>query len=130
MIASEQQRAPQEPSSAAIAAIHKDGVKLNRWWRRRPSPWLITLPARATCQPGNRVPCLGDWGADIALGESCDGLTQRAGAPLTVLLVVARTWLSIRVDLVSGRGEDYWPRAWSDIRCGSLAQLRRACRCD
>jgi hypothetical protein len=23
---------------------------------------------------------------------------------------VARTWLSIRVDLVSGRGEDYWPR--------------------
>ena len=23
---------------------------------------------------------------------------------------MARTWLSIRVDLVSGRGEDYWPR--------------------
>jgi hypothetical protein len=23
---------------------------------------------------------------------------------------VARTWLSIRVDLLSGRGEDYWPR--------------------
>ena len=29
---------------------------------------------------------------------------------LAVLLVVARTWLSIRVDLVSGRGEDFWPR--------------------
>ncbi|GAB1813601.1 IS1096 element passenger TnpR family protein [Mycobacterium sp. MUNTM1] len=23
---------------------------------------------------------------------------------------MARTWLSIRVDLISGRGEDYWPR--------------------
>jgi hypothetical protein len=23
---------------------------------------------------------------------------------------VARTWLSIRVDLISGHGEDYWPR--------------------
>lgn len=23
---------------------------------------------------------------------------------------MSRTWLSIRVDLVSGRGEDYWPR--------------------
>jgi hypothetical protein len=23
---------------------------------------------------------------------------------------LARTWLSIRVDLVSGHGEDYWPR--------------------
>ena len=23
---------------------------------------------------------------------------------------MARTWLSIRVDLVSGRGEDFWPR--------------------
>jgi hypothetical protein len=30
--------------------------------------------------------------------------------PLAVLPVMARTWLSIRVDLVSGRGEDYWPR--------------------
>jgi hypothetical protein len=30
--------------------------------------------------------------------------------PLAVLLVVARTWLSIRVDLVSGLGGDYWPR--------------------
>jgi hypothetical protein len=26
------------------------------------------------------------------------------------LLVVARTWLSIQVELVSGRGEHYWPR--------------------
>src|SRR5215212_11714300 len=24
--------------------------------------------------------------------------------------LVSRTWLSIRVDLVSGRGHDYWPR--------------------
>jgi Plasmid pRiA4b ORF-3-like protein len=30
--------------------------------------------------------------------------------PLAVLLVVARTWLSIWVDLVSGLGGDYWPR--------------------
>jgi hypothetical protein len=29
---------------------------------------------------------------------------------LAVSLVMARTWLSIRVDLVSGRGEDFWPR--------------------
>ena len=29
---------------------------------------------------------------------------------LAVLLVVARTWLSIRVELVSGRGEVFWPR--------------------
>jgi hypothetical protein len=23
---------------------------------------------------------------------------------------IARTWLSVRVDLVSGRGDDFWPR--------------------
>jgi hypothetical protein len=26
------------------------------------------------------------------------------------MLAVTRTWLSIRVDLISGHGEDYWPR--------------------
>jgi hypothetical protein len=29
---------------------------------------------------------------------------------LAVWLVVARTWLSIRVDLISGQGEEHWPR--------------------
>ena len=46
----------------------------------------------------------------IILSDAQPGPTQGAGAPLAVLLVVARTWLSIHVDLVSGRGEDYWPR--------------------
>ena len=46
----------------------------------------------------------------IILSDAQHGLTQGAGAPLAVLLVVARTWLSIQVDLVSGCGEDYWPR--------------------
>ena len=33
-----------------------------------------------------------------------------ASQPLAALLVVARTWLSIRFELVSGRGEEFWPR--------------------
>ena len=37
----------------------------------------------------------------IILSDAQHGLTQRAGAPLAVLLVVARTWLSIRFALAS-----------------------------
>jgi hypothetical protein len=43
--------------------------------------------------------------------------------------VVARTWLSIRVELVSGRGEDYWPRPgriFAAARSHSFDQLAAA----
>jgi hypothetical protein len=42
---------------------------------------------------------------------------------------VARTWLSIRVELVSGRGADYWPRpgrSFVAARSHSFAQLATA----
>jgi hypothetical protein len=40
-----------------------------------------------------------------------DAKAQAAGEwPLAILHIVARTWLSIRVDLVSGLGGDYSPR--------------------
>jgi hypothetical protein len=42
---------------------------------------------------------------------------------------VARTWLSIRVDLVSGRGVDYWPRPgriFAAARSHSFRQLADA----
>ena len=42
---------------------------------------------------------------------------------------MARTWLSIRVDLVSGRGEDLWPRPgriFAAARRHTFAQLARA----
>jgi hypothetical protein len=42
---------------------------------------------------------------------------------------VARTWLSIRVELVSGRGEEYWPRPgriFAAARSHSFAQLATA----
>jgi hypothetical protein len=42
---------------------------------------------------------------------------------------VARTWLSIRVELVSGRGETYWPRpgrVFAAARAHSFAQLATA----
>jgi hypothetical protein len=44
-------------------------------------------------------------------------------------LAVARTWLSIRVELVSGRGEDFWPRPGRIVaaaRSHSLAQFAEA----
>jgi hypothetical protein len=49
--------------------------------------------------------------------------------PLAVLLFVARTWLSIRVDLVSGRGADYWPRPgriFAAARSHRFSQLANA----
>ncbi|HEV2088069.1 MAG TPA: hypothetical protein VGR21_07140 [Cryptosporangiaceae bacterium] len=42
---------------------------------------------------------------------------------------MARTWLSIRVELVSGRGEEFWPRpgrVFAAARSHSFAQLARA----
>ena len=33
-----------------------------------------------------------------------------ASQPLATLLVVERTWLSIRFEVVSGRDEGFWPR--------------------
>ena len=42
---------------------------------------------------------------------------------------MARTWLSIRVELVSGRGEDFWPRPgriFAAARSHSFRQLSRA----
>jgi len=45
------------------------------------------------------------------------------------VLRVARTWLSIRVELVSGRGEDYWPRPgriFAAARSHSFGQLAAA----
>jgi hypothetical protein len=45
------------------------------------------------------------------------------------LLAVARTWLSIQVDLVSGRGERYWPRPgriFAAARSHSFSQLADA----
>ncbi|MFD4578198.1 hypothetical protein ACFWNK_38625 [Streptomyces sp. NPDC058417] len=42
---------------------------------------------------------------------------------------MARTWLSIRVELVSGRGEDYWPRPgriFAASRSHSFAQFATA----
>lgn len=42
---------------------------------------------------------------------------------------MARTWLSIRVDLVSGRGSDMWPRPgriFAAARTHTFAQLARA----
>ena len=31
---------------------------------------------------------------------------------------MSRTWLSIRVELVSGRGRDFWPRPGRDFAAG------------
>jgi Plasmid pRiA4b ORF-3-like protein len=39
-----------------------------------------------------------------------DAKAQAGEWPLAILHIVTRTWLSIRVDLVSGLGGDYWPR--------------------
>src|SRR4051794_38134311 len=42
---------------------------------------------------------------------------------------MARTWLSIRVELVGGRGEDVWPRPgriFAAARSHTFAQLARA----
>ncbi len=42
---------------------------------------------------------------------------------------MARTWLSIRVDLVSGRGENYWPRpgrVFAAARSHRFSQLAEA----
>ncbi len=47
---------------------------------------------------------------------------------MAVLAIVTRTWLSIRVDLVSGRGEHFWPRPGRNFaaarthRFGQLAE--------
>ncbi len=42
---------------------------------------------------------------------------------------MARTWLSIRVDLVEGHGEEYWPRpgrVFAAARSNSFRQLADA----
>jgi hypothetical protein len=44
-------------------------------------------------------------------------------------LGVARTWLSIRVELVSGQGADFWPRpgrVFAAARSHSFAQLTKS----
>ena len=43
-------------------------------------------------------------------GHNCVVAARDVRQPDENCRFVARTWLSIRVDLVSGRGEDYWPR--------------------
>jgi Plasmid pRiA4b ORF-3-like protein len=48
---------------------------------------------------------------------------------LATLAIVARTWLSIRVDLVSGRGEYFWPRpgrVFAAARSHRFSQLAEA----
>jgi hypothetical protein len=45
------------------------------------------------------------------------------------MLAVARTWLSISMELVSGRGEDFWPRpgrVFAAARSHTFADLPRA----
>src|SRR5580704_9283052 len=73
------------------------------------------------CRSGGRAGASGMPGVDSAAGfavrlnQGRQRFGRRARWPPAVIAddgrcVLTRTWMSIRVDLVEGRGEQYWPR--------------------